>query len=61
MRCVAALVFVLACTPYAFATEPNSDQELDVLTWWMTGSFSSEAQARDDSDFLHIVLHMARI
>jgi hypothetical protein len=45
----------------AFSAEPTADRELDTLIWWMTGSFSSEAQSQEDTDFLHIVLHMKRI
>jgi len=57
------IVLLLAMTPTlnAMAGEPTTDRELDTLIWWMTGSFSSEAQAREDGDFLHIALHMARI
>jgi hypothetical protein len=55
------LIFVTAMTTGLFAAEPSADRELDTLIWWMTGSFSSEAQSQEDTDFLHIVLHMSRI
>jgi hypothetical protein len=45
----------------AQASEPTVDRELNTLIWWMTGTFSSEAQSREDADFLHIVLHTKRI
>lgn len=38
-----------------------ADTDLDQLTEWMTGSFSSEAQALEDPDFFHIILHMKKI
>jgi hypothetical protein len=61
MRAFLLLLLALAAAPMAAADEPASDRELETLVWWMTGSFSSEAQAREDSAFLHIVLHMVRI
>ena len=39
------------------AGEPGTD--LEILSGWMQGSFSSAAEA--DPDFFHIVLHMKRI
>ncbi len=38
-----------------------ADPQLERLAGWMSGSFSSAAQAGEDPDFRHIVLHMARI
>ena len=61
MRFYALVLIVLLSAPLAVTEEPAADRELDTLIWWMTGSFSSEAQAKEDGDFLHIVLHMARI
>lgn len=61
MRNAFILIVVAAITTGLFAAEPTADRELDTLIWWMTGSFSSEAQSREDSDFLHILLHMTRI
>jgi hypothetical protein len=61
MRCLIVLLLAMTLTLNAMAGEPTTDRELDTLIWWMTGSFSSEAQAQEDGDFLHIVLHMARI
>jgi hypothetical protein len=40
---------------------PAPTASLDRLAAWMTGSFSSAAQAKEDPDFLDIRLHMARI
>jgi hypothetical protein len=56
-----ALVLVLALASSVFAAEPTADADLEQLTQWMTGSFSSAAQSRVDADFLHIVLRMVRI
>jgi len=61
MRYLIVLLLAMTLTLNAMAGEPTTDRELDTLIWWMTGSFSSEAQAREDGDFLHIALHMARI
>jgi hypothetical protein len=55
------LMLVSAITIGVLAAEPIADRELATLVWWMTGSFSSEAQSQEDSDFRHIVLHMTRI
>jgi len=61
VRSLAVLLFVIMTACGAVAAEPTGDRELDTLIWWMTGSFSSEAQSQEDTDFLHIVLHMVRI
>lgn len=52
---VAALVISAASLGVA------GDADLQDLTSWMTGSFSSETQSLDDDDFFHIELHMTRI
>lgn len=39
----------------------QSKSELDLLVNWMTGSFNSEEQARNDSDYYNITLEMHRI
>lgn len=57
MRNLIVTVLVLSVAPLVAAGDPD----LDDLASWMTGSFSSEAQALADTDFFHIVLHMARI
>jgi hypothetical protein len=57
MCCAAAFLALSLVVPCVGAADP----ELDRLAEWMTGSFSSEAQAAEDPDFRHIVLHMARI
>jgi hypothetical protein len=56
-----ALLLVVALASPAFASGPTADADLEELARWMTGSFSSAAQSQADADFLHIVLHMARI
>jgi hypothetical protein len=61
MRKSLTLMLGLVLSSGAFAVEPTADPDLQQLAQWMTGSFSSEAQSLADSDFLHIVLHMARI
>ena len=61
MRRVIVLLAFTLFTSAALASEPTPDPELQQLTAWMTGSFSSEAQSLEDEGFHHIVLHMARI
>lgn len=39
----------------------QSKSELDLLVNWMTGSFNSEEQARNDSNYYNISLEMHRI
>lgn len=39
----------------------QSKAELDLLVNWMTGSFNSEEQSRNDSDYYNISLEMHRI
>jgi hypothetical protein len=51
-----AAALLLAAVPTA-AQEPD----IDDLFRWMTGSFSSAAQAEDDSNFHHITLEMTPI
>ena len=57
---VVALLVALFASP-VLASETAPDPDLEQLAAWMTGSFSSEAQSKEDADFHHIVLHMARI
>ena len=57
MRNLMAVALVLSMAAVCAAGDPD----LDELASWMTGSFSSEAQALDDSDFFHIDLHMTKI
>jgi hypothetical protein len=52
----AALLLVSACS--ALTPAPS---DLDVLAGWMSGSFSSAAQAAADKDYRDIRLHMAPI
>ena len=53
MRCLIALFLVLPLVAPA--------QSLDELASWMTGSFSSAAQAEADTNYYAIELEMARI
>jgi len=57
MRFLVAFPLAILLAPVAVA----ADSELEQLSQWMTGAFSSEAQSLEDPEFRHIVLHMARI
>jgi hypothetical protein len=61
MKPAAVMLFIAVVAAPSLAIEPAADPELEQLAAWMTGSFSSQAQSREDADFHHIVLHMARI
>jgi len=54
-----ALCILLLCTGISSADDESND--LDLLTEWMTGTFSSAAQAAEDPEFFGISLHMAPI
>lgn len=68
--CRFVLIGSLACAPFLFAfgpddkipnaaaTRPTEGADLDRLTRWMTGSFSSAEQSAGDSDFFDIRLEM---
>ncbi len=43
------------------AGSQNADPDLDTLSAWMTGDFSSQAQSQRDSDFFDIRLHIRPI
>ncbi len=51
------LLVLLLLPTVTLAQEPS----LNLLTEWMTGSFSSAAQAEQDTNYFHIELEMARI
>ena len=51
-----ALITLLLIAP---AVANADDSRLETLFDWMTGSFSSAAQAADDPDYYHISLEMA--
>lgn len=51
---------ILLLTPIVGADDDDGDA-LDTLATWMTGSFSSAAQAAEDPEFFDISLHMAQI
>jgi hypothetical protein len=57
MRTLTALALAALLSPVAAA----GDSDLEQLSDWMTGAFSSEAQSLEDPDFRHIVLHMSPI
>lgn len=40
---------------------PQEKSDLDILVLWMIGSFNSEEQAKNDSDYYNISLEMQRI
>lgn len=40
---------------------PQSESNLDILVSWMIGSFNSEEQSKNDSDYYNISLEMHRI
>lgn len=56
-RFAAAALVLLLSAPLASAARP--DRELDRLARWMSGSFSSAAQAARDTNFLDIRLRIA--
>lgn len=57
---VSALLGLLPLsTPWLVADDGAGD--LEILTSWMTGSFSSAVQAAEDPDFFDVSLHMATI
>lgn len=63
-RCLLAACVVLLFAGQALAQSPQSsgqDDDLVRLVTWMSGSFSSEEQAANDSDFFDIRLHVVRI
>lgn len=54
----AMVVLCLSRVPTVYAA---ADEDLDTLALWMTGSFSSERQAKFDTSYYHVELHMNRI
>lgn len=57
-----AVVLVTLCTlGLAPSMRASADDDLDTLALWLTGSFSSERQAKFDSSYYHVELHMNRI
>lgn len=57
----AVLLATLVGTLPSQAQSAKRDEDLDSLLSWMDGDFSSERQARFDTTYLHIELHMKRI
>lgn len=57
------LLAVLFCTTTDVAAQrpPKGDPDLDTLLVWLEGSFSSARQAKLDSSYFDIRLHMKRI
>jgi hypothetical protein len=61
---VGLLIALLGCSQQSRRGELDAvaeDAELSLLTEWMTGTFSSEAQAAADTSYFDIRLEMARI
>ena len=56
MKALAALLFL---TGSAVRAADTSDA--DRLASWMSGSFSSEKQSKDDPEYFHVTLHMKPI
>jgi len=56
------ITFVMFCTMgLSVSISAATDDDLDTLALWLTGSFSSERQAKFDSSYYHVELHMNRI
>jgi CpeT protein len=55
------LVIFLLISSFVNAQKKLNQQDLDVLKTYMVGSFNSALQAKNDSDFYEIHLHMAPI
>jgi hypothetical protein len=53
-------VVLIVVAPIALAADDGAD-DLDLLASWMTGTFSSAAQAAEDPDFPDTSLHVSRI
>lgn len=56
-----AVVLTLAAFVLVLAAAPSAARDLTTLVDWMTGSFTSEAQAAADSNYYDIRLEMVRI
>jgi hypothetical protein len=61
MKYLAALVFFSGLIFKANAQEKIGVSDLELLKSYMSGSFSSEVQSQNDSDFYNIHLHMQPI
>jgi CpeT protein len=60
-RLLAAILLALAFGTFGAAASAPAADDLEILAGWMTGSFSSSAQAAADSNFLDIRLQMKPI
>jgi len=56
-----ALCLISIALMSAAAASDGSEDDLRTLAAWMCGSFSSAAQAQENSEYLDIRLHMVRI
>ena len=59
-----AFSVILGFAPYGGSHERHATEvstELELLADWMTGAFSSRAQALEDSAYVDVRLHMVRI
>ena len=52
------LIIVLTLTSNSFS---QTEKDLDLLALWMQGSYSSEEQSQNDSDYYNISLEMKKI
>lgn len=56
-----SIVLTTSCANKKTTSTSASDKELDKLTEWLTGDFSSSAQAKADTNYFDISLSMRRI
>lgn len=54
-------LITLAFTVAIFFTNAQAQSDLETISSWLEGSFSSEEQAKTDSDYFHITLEMKPI
>lgn len=55
------IILLLSCSMATWAQKKVSDTDLALLKTFMSGAFSSELQAKNDTDFYDIHLHMKPI
>jgi hypothetical protein len=62
-RTIIACSSLILCAVTGMAQKADATPDVDVerLLPWMEGSFSSEEQHKQDTAFMHVVLHMKRI
>lgn len=57
----AIAITLIAMSVGMAAQDKKKDEDLEVLARWIEGSFSSEAQAKADTTYFDVRLHMKRI